>query len=70
MSKATEISVGDVVRLKSGGPSMTVEGVISGDVVNCVWFSDERKYNTFFVASTLTAATAEAADDKDKGTMQ
>ena len=49
MSNATGISVGDVVRLKSGGPAMTVESVISGDVVTCVWFSEERKFNTFFV---------------------
>ena len=70
MSNAPGISVGDVVRLKSGGPAMTVESVISGDVVTCVWFSEERKFNTFFVASTLTAATADAVDDKDKRTVQ
>ena len=70
MSNATGISVGDVVRLKSGGPAMTVESVISGDFVTCVWFSEERKFNTFFVASTLTAATADAVDDKDKRTVQ
>lgn len=37
-----EITKGDVVTLKSGGPSMTVQGV-RGNVVDCIWFSDKNK---------------------------
>lgn len=38
---------GDVVILKSGGPSMTVDNiqkVFSGQVVVCTWFDKEHKY--------------------------
>lgn len=38
-----EFKPGDLVRLKSGGPAMTVEGIgeramIGGEAVWCVWF--------------------------------
>lgn len=32
------IEVGSVVRLKSGGPKMTVEEVRAADLVKCTWF--------------------------------
>ena len=70
MSGTTELSVGDVVRLKSGGPAMTVESVVSGDVATCIWFSEERKFNAFFVISTLKAASRDAGGDSDKRKMQ
>lgn len=34
------LSIGDAVQLKSGGPIMTVES-IDQEGVNCVWFVDE-----------------------------
>ncbi|GGH21584.1 Uncharacterized small protein [Cribrihabitans marinus] len=56
MMASQPIKPGDVVRLKSGGPAMVVESVISGDVVNCVWFSEGRKLQTSFVCQTLERA--------------
>jgi uncharacterized protein YodC (DUF2158 family) len=36
-----ELQIGDVVKLKSGGPWMTVEK-IEGDAVSCIWFPDNN----------------------------
>jgi uncharacterized protein YodC (DUF2158 family) len=33
--------VGDVVRLRSGGPAMTVTDVWNKDSIHCVWFANE-----------------------------
>ena len=38
---------GDVVRLKSGGPTMTIENIqefATGTVVICTWFDKDNKY--------------------------
>lgn len=44
---------GDVVRLKSGGPSMTVTAV-KGDEVWVTWFDKEQKpQQTYFKPATL-----------------
>ncbi len=43
----SEFKPGDVVRLKTGGPKMTVERVSHaptyGDRVDCVWFDDNAQ---------------------------
>ena len=44
---ADEIKVGGVVRLKSGGPLMTVEEIIPVDGVTkawCAWFVGDEKH--------------------------
>lgn len=51
-----EFRVGDIVRLKSGGPQMTVAKNIpnasDGPSVNCVWFvGDEPKEKWFVIGS-------------------
>lgn len=36
-----ELQIGDVVKLKSGGPWMTVYK-IEGDDVSCIWFPNDN----------------------------
>ena len=49
---ADSFSVGDVVQLKSGGESMTVEEVDSDDI-SCVWFEGKNLQRQTFGAGTL-----------------
>ena len=41
MKTEVKFEVGDVVRLKSGVPPMTV-GCIQEDIVNCAWFCEDE----------------------------
>lgn len=46
-----EFKVGDLVKLKSGGPVMTVESVYpdeieGGEIAGCVWFEQTGKKQT------------------------
>jgi uncharacterized protein YodC (DUF2158 family) len=50
-----EFKPGDIVRLKSGGPAMTVESM-GDDGINCVWFDGKRRQAKRFVPQTLTTA--------------
>ena len=52
---AEQFKTGDVVILKSGGPSMTVEQV-SEDSVLCAWFDKYEKKNGSFPPDALTLA--------------
>jgi uncharacterized protein YodC (DUF2158 family) len=57
------MEIGDVVRLKSGGPRMTVEIITTETaVVRCVWFDNEELKRGIFPAATL-----EDADDDEMG---
>ncbi len=42
---APSIEIGSVVRLKSGGPLMTVDSV-AGDHIRCVWHDDAKHLQT------------------------
>lgn len=44
MAKRTTFSVGDIVKLKSGGPEMTVKEVpdISDKFYECQWFAGKK----------------------------
>ena len=45
MSKKTGYGVGDVVKLRSGGPEMTVNSVPDGeyrDYYHCQWFAGKK----------------------------
>ncbi len=45
-------SAGDVVRVKSGGPKMTV-AYIEGGLAYCVWFISDRQESGSFLLSVL-----------------
>lgn len=53
---ASEIKLGDVIYLASGGPGMTVEKITaSGDFVSTQWFdADDTLHTATFVPDVLT----------------
>lgn len=51
---------GNIVRLKSGGPKMTVDKV-NNSKISCVWFKDEHLKTAIFRKDTL-----ESVDDGEK----
>jgi uncharacterized protein YodC (DUF2158 family) len=53
---ADAIEVGAVVRLKSGGPLMTVEEIeerSKGRAAVCSWFVNDKRERSTFLVSTL-----------------
>ena len=51
------MNVGDIVRLKSGGPVMTVDSVDQGKAeARCVWMKDETPMERRFSIAALEAA--------------
>tara|TARA_B100000315_G_scaffold236682_1_gene252732 strand:- start:3703 stop:3876 length:174 start_codon:yes stop_codon:yes gene_type:complete len=53
---AEQIKVGDTVRLKSGGPLMTVEHIDETEgiaSVLCSWFVEDEKKTSLFPPETL-----------------
>lgn len=54
-----KFELGDVVRLKSGGPEMTVVDLREGFVL-CMWYSEERRMETVdFIPESLEYAANE-----------
>lgn len=61
-SSATALRSGDLVRLRSGGPLMTVKNV-EGDQVNCIWTEEgEIRSSSFPVALLATPLTTPPVD--------
>ena len=55
MEMPDTFSAGDVVRLKSGGPDMTVVYTDPDGDIDCAWFvGEERKSGTFPPAAVET----------------
>jgi uncharacterized protein YodC (DUF2158 family) len=54
------IKVGDTVRLRSGGPIMTVEALDVDEQVICTWFEGTKKKHDRFALATLEPATRRA----------
>lgn len=48
-----KLEVGNIVRLQSGGPNMTVVAVGSWGLVTCQWFDGNKLYTEKFVYDTL-----------------
>ena len=60
------MEIGDVVQLKSGGPTMTVEvKETAGTVIRCIWFDNAELKRGIFPAATLKVAEAEGGDDDE-----
>ena len=56
--------VGDVVRLKSGGPLMTVQQATYADNIVCTWFGENNKrMSEGFHPRTLQSVGPEGAND-------
>jgi uncharacterized protein YodC (DUF2158 family) len=47
-----EFTVGDLVKLKSGGEVMTVEAVAT-DAISCVWFNGKKIERNVFIPAAL-----------------
>lgn len=41
-----EVKIGDVVQLKSGGPTMTIEDIDDSRNVRCKWFDRDQTLHT------------------------
>jgi uncharacterized protein YodC (DUF2158 family) len=52
---ADEFKVGDTVRLKSGGPIMTIQDIGEG-LASCIWFERTKREGGSFVIATLEHA--------------
>ncbi|MNJ42161.1 hypothetical protein D3C77_371160 [compost metagenome] len=60
MSKQAAFTVGDIVKLKSGGPDMTVQVVPEkGDNYRCQWFAGKKLEFGFFHFESLVPVEAE-----------
>ena len=63
----TKFEVGDVVRLKSGGPRMTVVGRMWGsDQLLCNWFEGVRSHMGSFPAKALVGAPEESQEETER----
>ena len=54
-----QFDIADIVKLKSGGPPMTIESVNTEGKVYCVWFVEGEVQAALFAPETLIRASAE-----------
>jgi uncharacterized protein YodC (DUF2158 family) len=58
---------GDLVRLKSGGPTMVVVTQVTNDTVRCQWFTDPGELREWdFKVQLLESAQGRSASSKKK----
>lgn len=60
MGESESLKIGDLVELKSGSPTMTIESLISKDKVACHWFSGKKLEYGQFHPDSLVRAKANA----------
>lgn len=60
MTSSNQFSIGDIVKLKSGGPDMTVRDVpdIGGTVYVCQWFAGKKLEQGSFPGDSLEQVQA------------
>lgn len=65
MAKAQVLDVGTIVKLKSGGPDMTVKGFTntSRTGVACQWFAGKKLENGIFPTDSLEFVKPEPKGD-------
>jgi uncharacterized protein YodC (DUF2158 family) len=51
----SDFNLGDVVKLKSGGPEMTIDE-LSGTQAHCTWFEKTKRTGSWFELVALTKA--------------
>lgn len=67
MSETEEIKLGDIVRLKSGGPAMTIDGIgrevglVSNKYCRCSWFEKNKHNAATFHLDALKKSKTDAA---------
>ena len=49
----SQFKVGDVVKLKSGGPKMTVSSIDEDGYIGCTWFIENKREGDSFMEATL-----------------
>jgi uncharacterized protein YodC (DUF2158 family) len=64
-----DFNVGDVVRLKTGGPKMVLEDLVAGGRENpkakCTWFDEKQARSQEFSISSLDRVRPKKNKDKD-----
>lgn len=50
----SKLQIGDVVKLNSGGPSMTVQSVDNEAIIGCYWDRDGKTEHYEFPSACLT----------------
>jgi len=60
-----EFETGDIVRLKSGGPKMTVADIHISGSVHCQWFAGSKSSDGYFPPESLIKI--EEQDEENEG---
>lgn len=55
--------VGDTVKLKSGGPVMTVTARLDAEILTCKWFAGKKQEEGYFPDDSL--ARSKPPEDED-----